>query len=70
MSAVEPSKAILVILLMFGSKLNDNANDAASTLICPDVPNTCNVSDASVTLPVPVLPAVSVSYTHLTLPTT
>ena len=43
---------------MFGSKLNDNANAAASTLICPVVPVTVNVSEASETLPVPVLPAV------------
>jgi len=44
LSAVEPSKAILTILLILGSKLSVKLFAAMPALICPVVPKNVNVS--------------------------
>ena len=57
LSAVEPSKLILVILLMLGSKLNVTLFAAMPALICPVVPKNVSVSVAVLNVCEPVLPA-------------
>ena len=57
LSAVEPSKLILTILLMFGSSSNVTLFAAMPALICPVVPKNVSVSVAVLNVCVPVLPA-------------
>ena len=57
MSAVEPSKLILTILLILGSKLNVTLFAAMPALICPVVPKNVSVSVAVLNVCEPVLAA-------------